>query len=194
MIKKIFFLISISIIASPTYAAIFENNSSIKFTVVKNDNKNNEGDALRLIEFKKFKQTNNDEFIKNNATLYTLEGNKNYISLIPFIEWLQFSDFQVSPNKNYAVVYSASCQKKVASAEAPWKCQSHASTLNSEGYIQGDIKGDFNKILFHKTAPYVFLIRDACGDSAVFAEVYDLKGKKIRTIKSFTESMLENTT
>ncbi len=191
MLRKFIILMAFLTLTNQTFASISHNESSIKFSALAVDTTEDKEYTIRMLEFRKFRQTNEGKLLQNQVIPYTIAENRHYLKLAPFLEWLQFADFTVSPKKDQALVYSATCSREAAAAQNPWKCQLYASILNQEGYLRGhDIEGDFIRVQFHKTLPYAFFIRDSAGDSKVYAEVYDMDGKRIQSIKSFDESML----
>jgi len=123
---------------------------------------------------------------------YQIEGHGSYVSLYNFIELSQRTDFKVSPHKDYAVVWSSSCQRPCAAAESEWTCASHATTLDINGNVLGDIEGTFEEVLFHHHLPYIFFVHRGVGDMIPTAEVYDIKGTYIGKIQDYKDSFLDS--
>jgi hypothetical protein len=165
-----------------TQAKIHQHKTIIKFTkdaAVQQEEK----EIPRFQSFKKHEWLFDYE---KCVTPYSLQGGENYISLIPFFEWWQRSDFRVFPDKKHAVVFSVSCKRPCAAAMMAWECKLHATCLDSNGYVVGDMDGgDFVDVMLHPTQPYIILVRDGCCDSLQYAEIYDLEGILINKIDDY---------
>ncbi len=85
----------------------------------------------------------------------------------------------------YAVLYGAGCKKPWPAAEIAWKCKLNATVVDSSGYVLGDMRGDFFEVKLHSTQPLVILYTDSVGDSARYAEAYDLRGRLKEKIEDY---------
>lgn len=150
----------------------------------------------RKLRFKGFTKFNiNHSFYKKTQKIFPFFNctkNNDYIfysSLYPFIDELnQGAQFLVSNNKKFALLYSYSCQKPTAAAEIPWNCNTHAVLVDENGYYLTEATGDFIKAEIHQTKPYFIMIRSSCGDSAVYAELFNKHGAKLCTISDHKNS------
>lgn len=130
------------------------------------------------VRFKYFKKFKKDLSRKDCAKApFSIDGKGTYASLIPFSEYLEKADFKVSPDKKYAVVYSARCERACEAAENPWKCHMHVTVLDENGYVLGDMEGDFLDVELRPDQSEIILLRSRVGDQKQNAEVYDLNGK-----------------
>jgi hypothetical protein len=172
------------LISFSAQAKILQYKNVIKF--ITTDDVQITETAPRFQSFKKYSALFSHKECSKSLP-YSLQGGGVYASLMPFFEWWQRSDFRVFPDKKHAVVFSASCQRPCAAAEIAWKCTLHATALDSNGYVTGDMGmgGDFVDVILDSRQPYIILIRDSCCDAQQYAEVYDLKGTLIRKIDDY---------
>jgi hypothetical protein len=190
-------LIAFGLCFNPTHlkAEIIVTKDTVAFLErSKEDNPQSKRDGAipRFLSFKKKKNALSYE--KSCLGLpYRLDETKvrSYSSLNNFIEVCQKTDFEVSKNKEYVVVYSSSCQRPCNTAEIDWTCKLHATILNKNGYCLGDIEGNFKRVALHHTLPYVFLMKCSAGGEKTYAEVYDLRGVFIKTISDFQDVLLD---
>jgi hypothetical protein len=118
---------------------------------------------------------------------FALDGKETYASLIPFSEYLEKADFKIAPDKTYAVVFCVRCERACAAAENPWKCHMQATVLDKNGYVLGDMEGNFLDIDLHTPQPEIILLRASAGSQTRYAEVYDLHGTLKRKIDDYLQ-------
>jgi hypothetical protein len=92
---------------------------------------------------------------------------------------IQGVKFAVPPNGRFAVLLSYVCSQPLLAAEVPYRCESCAAVLDSDGYVTHRLKGNFLWIVPHESLPYFALIEDYCCDVQGKAYLYDLSGKKL---------------
>jgi len=104
-----------------------------------------------------------DDFAANPGAVDRLAGKK----------------FAVSESGEFAVILSYSCTHLVYAAENPWKCETTALIVDSEGYKTSEIKGDFLWVETHDRLPYFVLIKDFCCATTGESSPYTSGGQKI---------------
>ncbi len=180
------------IVCVPFFAhgKIIESETGLKFT---KDSGSSAGSELgiRFESFNKSSYLIDHDEIEKHAPHYTREGGSTYTGLTPFNEVWQRTDFKVSRDKTYAVIYGVRCQKPWPAATMPWKCKLNATVVDSSGYVLGDMGGSFFDVKLHTTGPLITLYTDSAGDSARYAEVYDFRGKLKNKIEDYRSDDLE---
>jgi hypothetical protein len=168
------------------YAKIIVKTNQIQFVNEQGAQaKQENAEAVRFKHFNKFEELLSH---KNcSKAPFSIDGKGTYASLIPFSEYLEKADFKVAPDKKYAVVFSARCERACATAENPWKCTMYATVLDENGYVLGDMEGDFLDIELRADRSEIILLRSSAGSETRYAEVYDLYGKLKNKIDDYPQ-------
>jgi len=92
---------------------------------------------------------------------------------------IQGVKFAVPASREFAIIISYYCTQGLIGAEFPYSCYSHVFVVDSEGYLQHQLRGNFLWIIPHENLPYFALVEDFCCSDKGKAHLYNLDGQKV---------------